>query len=70
MEREKHFAVDSSIPTDDGLCSECQRPLATQHDEAWHNTGQCGCQTARSLCWFRWNGNKCLPRSVYDLNVS
>ena len=66
MIRDRHFMVNISIPTDVGSCSECQRPLATEHDEAWHNTGACGCEESRSLCWYKWNGNKCLPRSFYD----
>lgn len=47
-------------------CSECNRVLANEYDEGLCNTGACGCKTARSLCWYRWNGNKCLPYSKYD----
>jgi len=55
---------DCLIPHE--TCSECGRPRANEHDEEIHNTGECGCEECRSLCWFRWNGNKCLPRSIYD----
>lgn len=48
------------------VCSECNRPVATSQDEGDHNTGECGCPTARSLCWRRWSGNKCLEYSIYD----
>ena len=48
------------------ICPECGRERANQHDEEIHNTGECGCLEARSLCWYDWNRNKCLPRSIYD----
>jgi hypothetical protein len=48
-------------------CPDCKRPLANEHDEGIHNTGECGCDEARSLCWRRWaKDNVCRPRSVYD----
>jgi hypothetical protein len=49
-----------------GACPECGRQLANEFDEGIHNTGACGCTLSRSLCWFRWNGHKCLPYSIYD----
>jgi len=48
------------------ICRECNRRRANQRDEGDHNTGACGCSEARSLCWWDWNGERCLPRSVYD----
>lgn len=53
-------------PTDNGICEECQRDLAGEFDEGVCNTGECGCKVARALCWKRWNGDKCLPYSIYD----
>ena len=47
-------------------CPDCGRRRANQFDEAACNTGECGCPTARALCWYRWNGNRCLPLSIYD----
>ncbi|MFI5298176.1 MAG: hypothetical protein ACHREM_08770 [Polyangiales bacterium] len=47
-------------------CIGCGRDLATYFDEEACNTGECGCPTARALCWRPWNGDKCLPRSIYD----
>lgn len=49
----------------EGTCSDCGRTLATKEDEAGCNTGECGCEYARSLCWRTWNG-ACLPVSIYD----
>jgi hypothetical protein len=54
------------MDTAEGYCPSCHRRLATEEDEGAHNTGECGCDVARSLCWFRWNGNRCLPMSIYD----
>ncbi len=48
------------------VCPECKREVANEHDEGIHNTGACGCETARSLCWRTWNGGHCIPYSVYD----
>lgn len=50
------------------VCTFCHRPRANEHDEDIHNTGACGCDESRSLCWFLWNGYKCLPLSIYDPN--
>jgi hypothetical protein len=47
-------------------CTECNRRLATDEDEGIHNTGECGCSEARSLCWKKWNGGFCLTYSIYD----
>lgn len=47
-------------------CEECQRDMATQHDEGLCNTGACGCKVARSLCWKAWNNNVCTRFSIYD----
>lgn len=47
-------------------CPDCRRPIASEHDEGIHNTGECGCETARSLCWRTWNGNVCAPLSPFD----
>lgn len=49
-------------------CKDCQRPIANEHDEGIHNTGECGCEEARSLCWRHWNDDRCCLRSPYDLN--
>lgn len=38
------------------VCEECKNPIATQADEAAHNTGECGCEESRSLCWKAWGG--------------
>lgn len=57
-------------PTEHVRCEECGRRRATEHDEAIHNTGECGCDESRSLCWFHWNGGFCLPLSIYDPNSS
>lgn len=48
------------------ICSECSRERADEHDEGNHNTGECSCEEARSLCWWAWNGDRCLPLSIYD----
>lgn len=49
------------------ICPECKREIANEHDEGIHNTGECGCETARKLCWQRWNpGGKCYEYSIYD----
>lgn len=49
-------------------CDECGRRLADEEDEGIHNTGECGCDESRSLCWKVWNGGYCLPLSIYDPN--
>lgn len=33
------------------ICNKCGRRRATEEDEGVHNTGECGCDDARSLCW-------------------
>jgi len=48
------------------ICPECCRLRASVDDEAAHNTGECGCDEARSLCWWAWNGERCLPFSAFD----
>ncbi len=48
-------------------CPDCKRPLAGILNDAEHNTGECGCETSRSLCWRRWTADgKCCKRSPYD----
>ncbi len=40
--------------------------MAGSSDEAAHNTGECGCEQSRSLCWRRWHPEeKCAESSVY-----
>lgn len=41
------------------LCPDCHYRIADQDDDGNHNTGECGCKEARSLCWRKWNNNKC-----------
>lgn len=48
------------------ICPECGREVANEFDEGVHNTGECGCPKSRALCWRVWNGDRCLPRSIYD----
>ncbi len=48
------------------VCQDCNRKLADTKDEAIHNTGECGCDQARSFCWRKWNNNKCESLSPYD----
>lgn len=50
----------------DATCPSCNRRLATTIDDGMHNTGECGCEEARSICWRRWNNGTCLPLSLYD----
>ena len=45
------------------ICPKCGRPRATKEDEIAHNTGDCGCLRARSLCWQDYCG-QC--NSVFD----
>lgn len=51
-------------------CPDCHREVANEHDEGIHNTGECGCEESRSLCWRVYNadehGELCLPLSIYD----
>jgi len=47
-------------------CPDCDREVATVHDEGIHNTGECGCEEARGLCWRTWNLDVCCPLSPYD----
>ena len=47
-------------------CPNCGRPIANEWDEEICDTGACGCPTARSLCWRRWNGDQCCELSPYD----
>lgn len=47
-------------------CDACRRALATQHDESAHNTGDCGCDVSRALCWRAWNNDRCQQLSPYD----
>jgi len=47
-------------------CPDCGREVANEHDEGIHNTGECGCETARSLCWRKWNKDTCCDLSPYD----
>lgn len=51
---------------DRDMCLECHRDVANAHDEGVHNTGECGCEEARQLCWKTWNENKCRSLSPYD----
>jgi len=37
-------------------CPDCGRPRATEEDEGVHNTGECGCASARTLCWKDYGG--------------
>ena len=46
-------------------CPDCARPVADEHDEANHNTGECGCEASLALCWRRWNDDVCCERSPY-----
>jgi len=49
------------------VCPDCKRELANEDDEGVHNTGECGCETARKLCWRRWHrNNECRRYSIYD----
>jgi hypothetical protein len=49
------------------ICPKCGRPRATEEDEGVHNTGECGCPSARALCWRAYCG-QC--DSVFDpLNI-
>jgi hypothetical protein len=36
------------------VCGDCGNPIAHQHDDENHNTGECGCVESRSLCWKTW----------------
>lgn len=51
------------------ICPNCKRPVAVLFDEGVHNTGECGCDSSRALCWRSWNGNVCCKESPY-LNKS
>jgi hypothetical protein len=66
--------VTAGLPSEDAdrsqeegeRCTDCNRRLPTPWDEAIHNTGECGCDSSRKLCWRKWNNNKCCERSPYD----
>lgn len=56
--------AECAVPHEE--CPDCGRPIANAHDEENHNTGECGCEECRSLCWRLWNRNVCCERSPYD----
>jgi len=49
------------------VCPDCKREIANEQDEGIHNTGECGCEVARKLCWRKWHAkNECRQYSIYD----
>jgi len=61
------YCSSSTIPKAvDGSCPLCGKARATPEDEQIHNTGECGCDKARNMCWREYFGCQC--RSLFDLS--
>jgi len=52
-------------------CDHCGNLGANAEQEGHHNTGECNCKIAKSLCWREWWGICCqYPFEIMDMEAA